>query len=205
MSLIVGLTGGIVSGKSTVAKMFKDLDAKIIDADKLGHSVILPHKTAWRKIVKLFGENILKEKLEIDRRKLGQLVFNNQKLLKKLNEITHPEISKIIKSNIQKFINNPNQSKKILIIEAALIYEAKIDGLMDRIILVYIDEEEQIKRLMKRDGFSREDALKRIKSQMPIKEKIKKANYVINNNDTLDKTKEQVKIIWQQLIRLAGK
>ncbi|HDK26954.1 MAG TPA: dephospho-CoA kinase [Candidatus Atribacteria bacterium] len=203
MALIIGLTGGIVSGKTTVAKMFKDLGAKIIDADKLGHSVIRPHKTAWIKIIKLFGEEVLKEDLlNIDRKKLGKIVFNDQRLLRKLNEITHPEIIKVIKREIDLVKNSTykDEKKRILIIDAALIYETKIDRLMDKIIVVYIDEDEQIKRLIKRDNFSYDEALQRIKSQIPIKQKVEMADYVIDNNNSLDKTREQVKKIWQNLI-----
>mgnify|MGYP000197386623 CR=1 FL=1 len=203
MALIIGLTGGIVSGKTTVAKMFKDLGAKIIDADELGHSVIRPHKTAWAKIVKLFGKEVLKEDLlNIDRKKLGKIVFNDQRLLRKLNEITHPEIIKMIKRKIDLVKNSTYKDgkKRILIIDAALIYETKIDRLMDKIIVVYIDEDEQIKRLIKRDNFSYDEALQRIKSQIPIKQKVEMADYVIDNNNSLDKTREQVKEIWQSLI-----
>jgi len=200
MALIVGLTGGIVSGKSTVALMFKDLGAKIVDADKLGHSVVLPHKPAWEKIVKIFGKDILQNDLTIDREKLGKIVFANQPLLKKLNEITHPEITKIIKKEIDSVKNKTYNQKKILIIDAALIYEAKIDRLMDKIIVVYIDEDEQIKRLIKRNNLSKDEALQRIKSQMPMKEKVKMADYVIDNSNSLDKTKKQVEKIWKSLI-----
>ena len=202
VGLIVGLTGGIVCGKSTVAKMFKDLGAKIIDADKLGHKVILPHKSAWEKIVKLFGKELLKEDLSIDRKKLGEIVFDEQRLLKKLNEITHPEIIKLIKKKISLVKNKTCKKGKeeILIIDAALIYEAKIDNLMDKIIVVYIKEDEQIKRLKKRDNLSAEEALKRIKSQMSINEKIKFADYIIDNSNSLDKTKKQVEKIWKNLI-----
>jgi len=200
MTLIVGLTGGIVGGKSTVASMFRDLGAKIIDADRLGHSVILPYKPAWKKIVKLFGEEILRNDLTIDREKLGKIVFGDQALLKKLNEITHPEIIKLIKKEINLAKNKTHNHGKILIIDAALIYEAKIDRLMDKIIVVYIDENEQIKRLIKRNNLSKDEASQRVKSQIPMKEKIKMADYVIDNNDTLDKTKEQVETIWQSLV-----
>ena len=200
MALIVGLTGGIVSGKSTVALMFKDLGAKIVDADKLGHSVILPHKPAWEKIVKIFGKDILQNDLTIDREKLGKIVFANQSLLKKLNDITHPEITKIIKKEIDSLKNKTYKQKKILIIDAALIYEAKIDRLMDKIIVVYIDEDEQIKRLIKRNNLSKDEALQRIKSQMPMKEKVKMADYVIDNSNSLDKTKKQVEKIWKNLV-----
>ncbi len=204
MALIVGLTGGIVSGKNTVAKMFKDLGAKIVDADELGHKVILPHKPAWEKIIKLFGKDLLKEDLKIDRKKLGRIVFNNQKLLKKLNEITHPEIIKLIRKEISLVKNKTlkNRKEKILIINAALIYEAKIDNLMDKIIVVYIDKTEQIKRLVKRDNLSAEEALKRIESQTPLKEKVEMADYVIDNSNSLDKTREQVETIWQNLVSL---
>lgn len=200
MALIIGLTGGIVSGKTTVASMFKKLGAKIIDADKLGHSVILPHKSAWRKIVKIFGKDILQNDLTIDRKKLGKIVFANQILLKKLDEITHPEIVKLIKKEIDSVKNKEDNQKKILIIDAALIYETKIDRLMDKIIVVYIDEDEQIKRLIKRNNLSHDEALQRIKSQMPIKEKVKMADYVIDNSNSLNKTREQVKKIWQSLV-----
>jgi len=201
--LIVGLTGGIVSGKSTVASMFKDLGAKIVDADKLGHSVILPHKPAWEKIVKIFGKDILQNDLTIDREKLGKIVFANQPLLKKLNEITHPEITKIIKKEIDSVKNKTDNQKKILIVDAALIYEAKIDRLMDKIIVVYIDEDEQIKRLIKRNNLSKDETLQRIKSQMPMKEKVKMADYVIDNSSSLNKTKKQVEKIWEELMSLA--
>jgi len=200
MALIIGLTGGIVSGKSTVALMFKDLGAKIVDADKLGHSVILPHEPAWEKIVKIFGKDVLQNDLTIDREKLGKIVFANQSLLKKSNDITHPEITKIIKKEIDSLKNKTYNQKKILIIDAALIYEAKIDRLMDKIIVVYIDEDEQIKRLIKRNNLSKDEALQRIKSQMPMKEKVKMADYVIDNSNSLDKTKKQVEKIWKNLV-----
>ena len=200
MVLIIGLTGGIVGGKSTVASMFKDLGAKIVDADKLGHSVILPHRPAWEKITRLFGKDILRNDLTIDRERLGKIVFTNQTLLKKLNEITHPEIIKLIKKEINLAKNKTHSQEKILIIDAALIYEAKIDRLMDKIIVVYINEDEQVKRLVKRDNLSKEEALQRIKSQMPMKEKVKMADYVIDNSSSLDKTKKQVEKIWKKLV-----
>jgi len=204
MALIVGLTGGIVGGKSTVASMFRDLGAKIIDADKLGHSAILPYRPAWEKITRLFGKGVLQNDLTIDRGKLGKIVFTNQTLLKKLNEITHPEIIKLIKKEIS-FAKNKNHSQeKILIIDAALIYEAKIDRLMDKIIVVYIDEDEQVKRLAKRNNLSEDETLQRIKSQMPTKEKIEMADYVIDNSSSLYKTKKQVEKIWQELMSLAN-
>ncbi len=200
MALIIGLTGGIVGGKSTAASMFKDLGAKIVDVDKIGHSVILPQRPAWKKIIRLFGKDFLRNDLTIDRGKLSKIVFTNQTLLKKLNEITHPEIIKVIKKEINLAKNKTYNQQKILIIDAALIYEAKMDRLMDKIIVVYINEDEQAKRLIKRNDLSKEEALQRIKSQMPIKEKIKMADYVIDTNNSLDETKKQVEKIWKKLV-----
>jgi dephospho-CoA kinase len=202
MVLIIGLTGGIVSGKSTVARMFKDLGAKIVDADKLGHKVILPQGAAWKRIIKIFGKDILQKDQTINREKLGKIVFANQNLLKKLNKITHPEIIKLIKKKISLAKDNSKEEKKILIIDAALIYETKIDRLMDKIIVVYLDEEEQLKRLIKRNNLSEKEALQKIKSQIPLKEKIEIADYVIDNSNSLDKTKEQVETIWQEIVSL---
>jgi dephospho-CoA kinase len=202
MALIIGLTGGIVSGKSTVARMFKDLGAKIVDADKLGHKVILPQGAAWKRIIKIFGKDILQKDQTINREKLGKIVFANQNLLKKLNKITHPEIIKLIKKEISLAKDNSKEEKKILIIDAALIYETKIDRLMDKIIVVYLDEEEQLKRLIKRNNLSEKEALQKIKSQIPLKEKIEIADYVIDNSNSLDKTKEQVETIWQEIVSL---
>ena len=200
MTLIIGLTGGIVGGKSTAASMFKDLGAKIVDVDKIGHSVILPHRPAWKKIIRLFGKDFLRNDLTIDRGKLGKIVFTNQILLKKLNEITHPEIIKVIKKEINLAKNKTYNQEKILIIDAALIYEAKMDRLMDKIIVVYINEDVQTKRLIKRNDLSKEEALQRIKSQMPIKEKVKMADYVIDNSNSMDETKKQVEKIWKKLV-----
>ncbi|GAG37028.1 unnamed protein product, partial [marine sediment metagenome] len=139
----------------------------------------------------------------IDRGKLSKIVFTNQTLLKKLNEITHPEIIKVIKKEINLAKNKTYNQQKILIIDAALIYEAKMDRLMDKIIVVYINEDVQTKRLIKRNDLSKEEALQRIKSQMPIKEKIKMADYLIDNSSSLCKTKKQVEKIWQELVSLA--
>lgn len=204
MTLIVGLTGGIGSGKSTVTKIFKDLGAKIIDVDKLGHSVILPYKPAWVKIVKLFGKDILQNDLIIDRKKLGKIVFANQTLLEKLNEITHHEITKLIKKEINLAKNKTYNQEKVLIIDAALIYEVKIDRLMDKIIVVYIDKDEQINRLIKRDNLSKDEVLQRIRSQIAMKEKAKMTDYMIDNSSSLDKTKKQVEKIWQELMSLTN-
>jgi len=200
--LIIGLTGGIGSGKSTVARMFQELGAEILDVDKIGHQTILPYTPAWKKIVALFGKEILQKDQRIDREKLGQIVFDDYRLLKKLNAITHPEIIKLVKEKINqiKSKNSKKDSdKSILIIDAALIFEAKIASLMDRIIVVYVKEEEQIRRLSLRSHLSQGEILKRIRAQIPQEKKIRIADYIIDNNYSLDNTREQVRKIWAEL------
>jgi dephospho-CoA kinase len=128
------------------------------------------------------------------------MVFTNPTPLRKLNKVTHPEIIKLIKKEINSAKNKTNSQEKILIIDAALIYEAKMDRLMDKIIVVCINEDEQVKRLAKRNNLSKEEALQRIKSQMPMKEKVKMADYVIDNSNSLDETKKQVEKIWKKLV-----
>lgn len=199
--MIIGLTGGMGSGKSTVAQMFQELGAEVLDVDKIGHQVILPHTPAWKKIVTFFGKDILQEDLKIDRERLGRIVFNDYRLLQELNAITHPEIIKLVKEKIEQVKKRSEKNdftKSILIIDAALIYETKMKQLMDKIIVVYVKEEEQIKRLKKRSHLSRGEILKRIRAQIPLKEKIKMADYVIDNNYSLYYTREQVQRIWAE-------
>ncbi len=199
--LIVGLTGGIVSGKTTVAQILQGLGAKIIDADKIGHQIMRPHQKVWKNIVQHFGEEILVDNQEIDRKKLGQIVFSNQNKLNLLNQITHPEIISEIKRMINQ-IKDKSTRDTICIVDAPLLYEANIDYLVDRTIVVYLDYEKQIKRLYQRNGLSREEAVKRIKSQIPMEEKARMADYVIDNSLSIEQMKAQVIRIWDELIKI---
>lgn len=199
--LIVGLTGGIVSGKTTVAQFFEQLGAKIIDADKIAREIVCPQQKVWKNIVKHFGADILKYNQEIDRKKLAQIVFSNKDKLDLLNRITHPEIIAIIKKQIRK-IKKDSDGDVICVIDVPLLFEAKMEHMMDRIIVVYLNQEEQEKRLLLRDGLKRTGAIKRIESQIPMKEKIHLADYVIDNCLTLDYTKKQVFQIWAELNKI---
>lgn len=196
--MVVGLTGGIVSGKTTVAKMFKKLGAEVIDIDKIAHEVILPHKKAWKEIVQHFGEGILNKNQEIHRKKLAHLVFTDPKKLKLLNELTHPEIIALMKERI-KHLKRQSNHNVICIIDAPLLFEAHIDELMDKIIVVYINQEQQIERLVSRDSLEREEAIKRIESQMPLEQKVCLADYVIDNRRSLHSLKKQVIQVWKDL------
>lgn len=199
--LVIGLTGGIVSGKTTVARMFKELGAKIIDADMIAREIVQPHKKAWKEIVKNFGEEILKENQEINRKKLGSIVFSNQTKLNYLNKITHPVIIENIKMQLSQISQQATRDNKeiICIVDAPLLFEACLAGMMDRNIVVYIPEKEQIVRLVKRDGISRQEALKRIRAQMSLKVKISLADYVIDNSLSPENTKQQVIQLWRKL------
>ena len=199
--LVVGLTGGIVSGKTTVARMFKELGAKIIDADIIAREIVQPNKKAWTKIVENFGEEILKENQEINRKKLGSIVFSNQTKLNLLNKITHPVIIENIKLHLSQIRQQATRDNEDVtcIIDAPLLFEAQLEKLMDKTIVVYISEKEQLIRLLKRDGISTEEAYKRIRVQMPLKVKTNLADYVIDNSLSPENTKKQVIHLWKKL------
>lgn len=183
---IVGLTGSFGSGKSTVAAIFKKYKAAVIDADAIGHGLFARGQAIYRKTVREFGQEILDSDKAIDRKKLGRLVFNNPGLLKKLDRLVHPEIIRLIKARI-------NASRaKIVVVDAPLLIEAGLRNLTDKVVVVTASRDTQIKRIQKKTGLTRSDILKRIKSQIPLKKKILLADFVIDNNSTLNKTEKQV-------------
>lgn len=196
-TLLVGLTGGIVTGKSTVVKIFKKLGAQVIDADEIARMIVRPGEKAWHSIVENFGKGILKENLEINRKELAKIVFSDQTKLTLLNKITHPEIIAIIKKRIEQIRNC--QKDVICIIDIPLLFEAHLEYLVDKIIVVYLNREEQIKRLLIRNNLTHQEARMRIDSQIPIEKKIKKADYVIDNCGSLVQTEQQARQIWQEL------
>ncbi|NLL61417.1 MAG: dephospho-CoA kinase [Candidatus Atribacteria bacterium] len=196
--LIVGLTGGIVSGKTTVAEIFRQLGAQVIDADQIAHTIICPGESAWQEIVDYFGEGILESNLHINRKELGKIVFSDREKLAILNKITHPKITAVIKQKIEELKKNYGRDL-ICIIDAPLLFEAQLEEMMDKIIVVYIGKEEQLKRLLLRDNLSKEDALRRIESQIPMEKKLSLADYVINNSFSREQTGKQVRRIWKEL------
>ncbi len=199
--LVVGLTGSIVSGKTTVARIMKELGAEVIDADRIARDIVRPHEKAWKQIVDCFGEEILNGNQEINRKELGRIAFSNPEKLQLLNQITHPEIIASIKKKIRQF-RKWSERDIICVIDAPLLFEARMERLMDRVIVVYLTREKQVKRLHLRDGLTGEEATKRIASQMPIEEKVKLADYVIDNCQTYEKTEEQVFQVWSELQKI---
>ncbi|AFK87148.1 dephospho-CoA kinase [Thermoanaerobacterium aotearoense SCUT27] len=194
MVKVIGLTGGIASGKSTVSSILKSLGAVIIDADVVSREIMIKGTETYNILVSVFGKEILRKDGEIDRRKLGNLVFADKEKLNKLNEITHPEIIKRIKDIIEE--ERKKGKEKAIVLDAALLIEMKLFNMVDEVWLVVVDKKTQIRRLMKRDNLSYKDALNRIKSQMSIEDKMKYADFIINNCKDFNAIKRQVELLW---------
>ena len=196
---IIGLTGGIASGKSTAARTLRELGAIVIDADEVSRFAVEPGQPAWREIVEFFGRDILNPNNTINREKLGLQVFSQPEYLKKLNQITHPHIMEEIRRRMKAAAQE--QPKGILILEVPLLYETRMERLCDLVWVVWVDSETQIKRLMARDGISRTDALKRIESQMPLDEKARRADLLIHNNGSPDEMRQFIIDHYHQIAR----
>jgi len=190
--MIIGITGSIACGKSTISNYLKSKGYIVIDADKIGHEA-LDDDYVKEKLILAFGNEILEDN-KINRQKLGELVFGNSSNLNVLNSIIHPEIRKKILEKIDK-----NNDKELIFIDVALLFEAKFDDLVDKIIVVYVDKNTQLTRLMKRNSISKKEALSRIVSQMSPIEKAKLGDYTVNNNLDVINTYEQVDKVLSEL------
>lgn len=191
--MIVAITGSISCGKSLVGSYLLQKGYNVIDADKIGHNILFDSEI-MNKIVFNFGNEILKNG-NVDRKKLSELVFNDLKKLKILNEITHPKIKNIIKQKISEL------NSKIIFLDIALLYEANFLDLVDKVIVVHINEKTQLLRLMNRNNYNEKEALARINKQMSSSEKIKLADYVIDNNGKREETYLQIENILDKLER----
>jgi dephospho-CoA kinase len=195
---LIGLTGGIACGKSTVSSMFKELGAVVIDADKVARHVVEPGQKALDLIAAQFGGSILNSDGTLNRKALGRVVFKDMDRLKALNSIIHPEIKRVIIEEVDQ-IKKSNQSN-VVIIDAPVLLESGMDEMVDEVWLVYVDPEIQVERLINRDNISLSEACIRIKSQMPVEDKIKKSDRIIDNSKGLEYTMQQVREIWQEII-----
>jgi dephospho-CoA kinase len=196
--LLVGLTGSIATGKSTVSRMFAHLGARVIDADLLAREVVMPGQAAYARIVEEFGPQVVQEDGSLDRKALGALVFGDPAKRKRLEEITHPAIGLRQQRILSVF--DEEAFEGVVIWDVALLYEGGGAAKMDRVVVVYADPETERRRLMKRDGLSEADARARIASQMPIAEKAKLADYVIDNSGTRAETERQVRTVYGALL-----
>ncbi|MFH1081349.1 MAG: dephospho-CoA kinase [Pseudomonadota bacterium] len=197
---LLGVTGGIASGKSTVVNMFKEKGALVIDFDLLARRVVEPDKPAWKNIVSCFGRQVLRKDRTLDRKKLADIAFKDMKKRKKIEAFTHPEIyGEFIRELAEITARTP---EAIILVDIPLLIESNLQGLFHKTLVVYTPEEQQRGRLVKRDGISRDEAAGRLKSQLPIDEKVGYADFVIRNEGSLDETRKQVDDLWEKLVQL---
>lgn len=193
---VIGLTGGIASGKSLVSAILRQLGAKIVDADEVARLVVEPGTVGLAEIRQVFGDKILNPDGSLNRKTLGDLVFADPDKLKKLNEITHPQVYKYFKNEIAKF--HQHKDYPALILDVPLLIEAGFQRLADEVWLVVVSKDVQVNRVMERDGVSREQALQRINSQMSVEEKQKYADVIIDNSGSTESTRQKVIELWKQ-------
>jgi dephospho-CoA kinase len=200
--IIVGLTGSIGSGKSTVADLFKRLGAYVIDWDELARKAVRPHSNAWREIVEHFGDGFLNEDLTLNRQRLADAVFSDKEKVAVLNRIVHPEVFRD-DERITGVIRSLD-SDALVIKDIPLLYEADLQISLDKTIVVAAAEKTRLRRLEKK-GMAREDALNRMRTQLPLEEKTKAADFVIDNDGSLRKTRKQVEALYSMLRRRASR
>lgn len=196
MTVIIGLTGGIASGKSTVSAMFKERAFTVIDADIEAKRAVEKGEPAYNEIVSHFGEEILLEDGEINRQKLGSFVFYNDEERMKLNSIVHPAVRQRMTEQKDRAIA---KGESLIVLDIPLLFESKLTYMVDYTVLVYVNREKQLQRLMERNGFDKEEANARIRSQMLLDEKVKLADFLIDNNGDLENTEKQLDELLLQL------
>jgi dephospho-CoA kinase len=194
---IIGLTGGIASGKSTVAKILERLGGVVIDADQLAREAVLPGEPAYLAIVAEFGEGILNSDLTLDRQALGKIVFAKPAARLRLERITHPAIAHLAEKKLAAL---REAGTPVVIYMAPLLIEAGVISRVDEVWVVYVDQETQVARLMLRDGIDRKEAMQRLAAQMSMSEKCTYGKVLVDNRGTLDETERLVRNIWEQEI-----
>jgi dephospho-CoA kinase len=193
MTRVIGLTGGIGSGKSTVSQYLSELGATIVDADKIGHEIYQPNTAVWQQLIETFGKQILTPDNTVDRKKLGEIVFGNPELLKKLDNLVLPAMFQIAKKKIESACK---QGVRVVILDAPTLFEAKWDSLVEEVWVVVADEAIVIKRAMARTSLPEAQIRSRINAQMSNDQKIKRSNVVIHNNGSIKELREKVKVLW---------
>jgi dephospho-CoA kinase len=200
--LQIGLTGGLASGKSFVGHALAELGCHLIDADELGHQVLMPGAEAYDAVVNEFGEEILDDDRYIVRRKLGALVWNNPARLAKLNSLVHPPVIALEQQMSADFARRDPAA--IIVVESAILVETGSYRRFDRLIVVVCTVEQQVERAMKRGAYSKEEVLARLSRQLPLEEKVRVADYVIDTSGTKEHAVEQVKTVYQSLRSLSA-
>jgi dephospho-CoA kinase len=200
--LLIGLTGGIASGKSLVTRVFRDLGAHVIDADKIVHNLLSPGQDACNEVVAHFGQDIQLPDGSIDRRKLGDIVFNHPEERAWLNQCIHPRVFEAYNAQVRHI--SEREPDAVVVLDAALLIETGYHKHMGKLIVVYASQQDQVNRLMARDRFTLEQAMARIASQMPLDEKRAYADHVIENTGTREETERQAREIFVKLKAASG-
>lgn len=192
---LIGLTGGVATGKSTVGKMLEALGACCLDTDLMAHEAIRRGRPAYDRVVEIFGADVLGEDGEVDRKKLGGVVFADAGRRRELERITHPEVARLLQEALQRV------ETQVVVVMVPLLYEAGMEGFFRQVWVVTCSEEKELERLMRRDGLSEEEARQRIAAQMPLAEKAARADVVIRNDGDLQETRRQVEAAWRRIPR----
>jgi dephospho-CoA kinase len=190
--MIVGLTGGIATGKSTVTGMLRERGIPVIDADQIAREVVEPGKPAYMAIVRHFGSDILLPDGQIDRKKLGEIVFSDEAKRQKLNAIVHPEVRRVMRQEAEAAEKN---GAEIVFMDIPLLYESKLQYMVEKIAVVYAPPDMQLARMMERDELDEEQAQKRLRAQFPIDQKKQEADFLIDNSHTREETERQVEVL----------
>ncbi len=193
---IIGLTGGIASGKSTVARLLRQWGHPVVDADQLARAIVEPGQPAFLDIVDFFGADVLQSDGHLDRKALGALVFGSPENRQKLNEFTHPRVAQLAQETLQEC---REQGVTRLVYEVPLLFEVGLDKSVDASLLVAVSAEVQLQRLMQRDQSSADAARQRIASQMPLEDKLQRADYTLWNNDSPQQLEQALSLLWSQL------
>jgi len=197
----VGLTGGIASGKSSVCGIFSRLGAMVLDADILAREAVKPGRPAWIKLREKFGPEFFHPDGSLDRRSLRSLVFRDPEKRQQLNEAMHPEVMRAVREWLEAM--GHREPHGVLLVDIPLLVEVGAVEGFDRIVLVFVREEIQLARLMERDRLSLDEARGALEAQMPLREKLAFADYVVDNNGSLEETQVQVEAVWRELFSLA--
>jgi len=195
--LVIGLTGGVASGKTTVSEVLREEGATLIDADEIAKELVQPQTPAWQELVRVFGNEILDRDGSIHRKKLASLIFSNPRQRNLLNQILHPRIKEEIGCRLEGI--RQKDLRAIVVIDAPLLIETGNHRDMDKVIVVFSTETQQIERLRRRNQLSEEQAQAILSSQMSLEEKTKVADYVIRNEGSLEETRQQARDIFQEL------
>ncbi len=197
---VIGLTGGIASGKTTVSDYLKSLGVCVIDADEVAHEVTSPGSAGFKEIIEEFGEDLLTAEGNLNRKKLGEIVFSDKEALSKLNAIVHPLVIENIRQMLVKIECSP-----CVVLDVPLLFESGMDDLCDEVWVVAVDEDTQVKRLMERDGYNLDEATRRVNAQMPLEEKVRRAHRVLDNTGTIEETKRQVDELFEGVMQTIQK